>query len=173
MSSVILETQDLVHLRFLDPLTIKVFRHGNAELRMTLADDRTYLRITAARAFPLSDPDHNIGIFDQAGPEIGLIRDLRELDQQSRALIKDELRKRYFTPMITAIHDIKTEFGCDYWKVETDKGPRQFIVRKINKSIFEISPNRYLINDVYGNRFEIRDVLALDKRSRTRLERLL
>lgn len=162
-----------IEIRYLEPQRVRVFRHETAELRMTILDDRTYLRITAARAFPLSDAGHYVGILQEGGLEIGIIRDLRELDQESRALIKAELRKRYFTPIITDITSIKTEFGLHYWDVDTDKGSRQFIIRSLRESVFEISPNRYLLHDVYGNRFEIRDVNALDKKSRARIERLL
>lgn len=167
------DTESSIEVRYLEPDRIRVFRHDSAELRMTILDDRTYLRITATRAFPLSDPGHYVGILQESGGEIGIIRDLRELDQESRAIIKTELRKRYFTPIITEITSIKTEFGLHYWDVDTDKGQRQFIIRSLRESVFEISPNRYLLHDVYGNRFEIRDVTALDKKSKARIERLL
>jgi len=165
------EIERHVDLAFLDPRRIRFFRHGS-ELRMTIEDDRTYLRVTAARAFPLSDPEHYIGVFELEGPEIGLIRDLKELDRDSRAALEEELKRRYFTPVVTTIYEAKTEFGSVYWDVDTDKGRRQFIVRNIRENVFEVSPNRYLIQDVDGNRFEIRDTEALDSKSRAKLERL-
>lgn len=160
-------------LPILDPKRIKLFRHGNAELRMTIDGDRTYLRVTAARAFPLSEPEHYVSIIDVDGSEIGLFCDLAKLGHETLRLVEEELQKRYFMPIISFIHNIKSEFGTIYWDVETDKGPRQFVVRNLRESVFEVSPNRYLIQDVDGNRFEVRDASALDKRSRSSLERLL
>ena len=41
-------------------------------------------------------------------------------------------------------------------------------MRQINEAITEISPERYLLTDVEGNRYEVKDLEALDPESRNR-----
>ena len=48
-----------------------------------------------------------ISIRDEEGEEIGLIRDLSELDPVSRKAVQEELNWRYFTPKIQRITSIK------------------------------------------------------------------
>jgi hypothetical protein len=57
--------------------------------------------------------------------------------------------------------------------VDTDRGPRQFILRGLRDSVHEIEPGRYLINDVDGNRFEIPQITGLDHRSQTVWEQVV
>ncbi|NLN76267.1 MAG: DUF1854 domain-containing protein [Armatimonadetes bacterium] len=57
--------------------------------------------------------------------------------------------------------------------MDTDRGPRQFILRGLRDSVHEIEPGRYLINDVDGNRFEIPQITGLDHRSQTVWEQVV
>ncbi len=158
---------------FLDPKHCRFYRPDGEELWLDIANDRTVLSVTASCAFPLTDPEHYIGITDGLGREVGLLYDLRQLDHESRKEVEEELRRRYFVPKIERINSIRIEFGIVYWDVETDKGPTEFIIRGIRESIYEISPGRFLIQDVESNRFEITDVSKLDHRSQILLERLI
>ncbi len=157
----------------LDPQKLHFARHGDA-LRLTLDDDRSYLKVRAVRAFPLTELNDYIGLFDAiAGREIGMLRSLRELDPQTRHLIQVEINKRYFIPKIARINHAKREFGSVYWDVETDRGQREFVMRGIRDSMHEIEPGRYLVIDIDGNRFEVPQVGELDTRSRSWWERLV
>ena len=46
---------------------------GDALVRLTLDNDRSWLEVRVARAYPFSDPDHYIGLRDGADKDIGLI----------------------------------------------------------------------------------------------------
>src|SRR5579871_3925745 len=50
-------------LRHLDPKKTRLFRVAGVT-RLTVEGDRSWVRVAAARAFPLSDPEHYIGFLD-------------------------------------------------------------------------------------------------------------
>ncbi|MGC8862313.1 MAG: DUF1854 domain-containing protein [Armatimonadota bacterium] len=160
-------------LEYLDPSTLTFARRGDA-LVLTVANDRSYLKVRPVRAFPLTELNEFISLIDAiSGREIGTLRSIRDLDPATRQLVQAELRKRYFIPKITRIIEAKKEFGTIYWDVETDRGRRKFMMRNIRDSIHEIEPGRYLVIDIDGNRFEIPQIADLDSRSQATWERLI
>lgn len=153
---------------YLDPAKLRLETAPDGTVRAIVEDESCGMRIEAYRAFPLSHPDEHIVLRDGGGREIGVLRDLREIDAPTRALVEDELRRRYFMPQITAILSVTERFGSTEWEVETDRGPRRLAMRQINEAITEVSPVRYLLTDVEGNRYEVKDLNALDSDSRAR-----
>ncbi|MCE5198811.1 MAG: DUF1854 domain-containing protein [Armatimonadota bacterium] len=158
---------------YLNPQKLQFAKRGDA-LRVTVEGDRSYLKIHAVRAFPLTELNDFIGLVDAiSGRDIGLLRSLRDLDPQARQLVQEQINKRYFIPKIGRIHEAKREFGTVYWDVDTDRGRRQFIMRGIRDSIHEIEPGRYLVLDVDGNRFEVPQLENLDSRSQIWWDKLI
>lgn len=134
-------------------------------LRLTIEGDRSWLKVEAVRAFPISDASHYIGLLDGFGKDIGVIQNPAELDEQSRALLDNELRMRYFVPIVERVTSVKEEFGSIYWEVLTDRGSARIVVRNIRDNLHEVSPGRIMITDVDGNRFEFRNIDKLDPKS--------
>ncbi len=166
------QTESSGDLEYLEPCKLTFDKRGDA-LILTVQDDRTYLKVRPVRAFPLTEMNEYIGLLDAiAGREIGMIRDLRDVDCHTRQLIQAELTKRYFIPKISRIVEAKREFGTIYWDVETDRGQRHFIMRGIRDSIHEIEPGRYLMIDIDGNRFEIPQLADLTARSQAFWDKL-
>jgi hypothetical protein len=161
------ETTDL---RILEPHRIHFSRQG-VQLRMTLADDCSYIDVTIISAFPLSDPRRYLSVCSTDSREIGMIADIRELDDQSRRLVEQDLERRYIVPVIRRVVAVKERFGTVDWTVETDRGVRRFTTRNLRENIIQPSPNRYLISDVDGNRYDVRDLAALDGASQAWLIR--
>lgn len=157
----------------LDPRKCRFHRPQGEELRLDIEDDRCVLSCSVVRAFPLSDPEHYISVIDANGDEVGMLYELRQLDPDSRREIEEEFRKRYFVPIIQRINAIRVEFGIVYWEVETNKGPKDFVVHGIRDNVVEIAPYRYMIQDVDANRFEIPDLRKLDSKSQFLMERLV
>ena len=60
---------------------------------------------------------------------------------------------------------VKEEFGTVYWKVDTDRGEKEIIVRNLRDNLQELSSSRIIITDVDGNRFEFPDVNKLDSKN--------
>lgn len=159
------QTDDGGELEYLDSTKLMFTKRGDA-LVLTVEGDRSFLKVRAVRAFPLSELNEFIGLMDAiSGHEIGVLRHLRDLDGPTRQLIQHEIDKRYFIPKIHQISQAKKEFGAIYWEVETDRGNRKFVLRGIRDSIHEIEPGRFLVNDVDGNRFEVPQISQLDARS--------
>lgn len=159
-----LAEQPSFELNLLDPRRIRVFRAAGVT-RMTLEDDRSWTRVTVARAFPLSDPDHYIGFLDGAGKDIGMLQDPAQLDPESRQVVQEDLEKRYFVPVIERVLSVKEEFGTVYWRVETDRGEKEIVARNLRDNLQELTASRVMITDVDGNRFEFPDIGRLDGRS--------
>jgi len=153
-----------------DPGRIRLYRDKTGRLRLTIQDDRTYLDVRAARAFPISDPDHHIGLLDGRDRCIGMLNDLEGLDEESRRLVEEALANRYFVPVITRVHRLTEEFGVVYCNVETDRGHREFIVRGLRDNLEDVGDGELMVTDTDGIRYRIRDWRELDERSRAQLE---
>jgi hypothetical protein len=151
-------------LRILDPKRTRVFRVAGVT-RLTIESDRSWAKVTVARAFPLSDPDHYLGFLDGGGKDIGLLIDPGPLDSESRAVVDEELEKRYFVPVVERVLSVKEEFGTIYWRVETDRGEKEIVARNLRDNLMELSSSRVIVTDIDNNRFEFPDINKLDGRS--------
>ncbi len=162
-------------VRFLDPKTLRLFRtHAeDATVRLTIEDDRSWREVRIARAFPFSDPDRYIGLRDGDDKDIGILTDLHGLDPASRAIVDEELERRYFTPRIERVLTVSEEFGVVTWEVETDRGPRRFLVRNLRDSTFPLGSNRLMMTDTDGNRYEFPDVRVVGAKAMTVLSKVL
>ena len=144
---------------------LKLFREPAWKLRLTIGDDRSYLRVKVVRAAPLSHPDHYISFLDGKDEEICMVDDLKSLDQSARDLIAEELDRRYLTATIQSVSAIRNEYGTSYWEVQTHRGQREFVVQNVSENAQWLGDHRLLIIDVDGNRFEIPRLDELDKKS--------
>ncbi len=145
---------------------------GATHPRVVLKDECCILAARIRKVFPLSHPDGFVSIQDGAGKEAGVLRTLGGLDEGSRSIVENELERRYFTPTILTIDSLKQDGGMWLFKVQTQRGPSSFYVRSWRDSSHEISQGRFQIVSVDGQRFEIRDLNALDERSQAQLDQL-
>lgn len=134
--------------------------------------DKHYSRISVHRCFPHSDPTHYISIREPEndGKEIGLIEDITALPEETRKMLTEQMELRYFAPKILKVHDVKSEYGYSYWDVTTDRGRCRFTARMGGGSVYSIGKDRYLVNDLDGNRFEIPDLYALTPKEIKKLD---
>ncbi len=163
----LIEASQLV---FLDVKKLRFFRHG-ATLRLTIEEDCSYLKVTVLRAFPLSDPHRFFSVRDGENREVGLIVNPKELDVETRRLVDEEMERRYLTPVVTRIVSAKERFGTVDWTMETDRGLRRFTTRNLHENIQRPSPARIILNDVDGNRYDIRNIDDLNSASQELLFR--
>ena len=159
-------------LRYLDPSQLRFFRRG-AILRLTVEGDYSCLRVSILRCFPLSNPSRYLSVRDGAGKEIGIIADPEKLDPDNRALVEEEIARRYLLPVILTIHAAKERFGSVDWKVATDRGDRSFSTANLRESVVTPARGRYILTDVDGNRYDVPCVGRLDPSSRSTLLRNL
>ena len=137
---------------------IKSKRHDNA-------------RVALCR--PLTAPAEQAVVYSAEGKELALIPRLSALDKNSRQALTAHLRRRTLTAAITRVKDLAQQFGAIYWDVETDRGPREFVLKGVTEHVRFLSEKRMLITDVDGNRFEIKDLSALDKASQDLIDLVL
>jgi hypothetical protein len=163
------ETSDL---RYLEPAKLSFFRSG-ATLRLTIAEEMSCLQTSVIRLFPLSEPQSYLSLRGGDNKELGVLMEPGELDAQSRALVMEELERRYLVPVVQRVVAVKERFGTVEWQVQTDRGPRTFTTRELRESVVQPSPGRYLLSDVDGNRYDVRDLQAMDPVSRRHLSQYL
>jgi len=158
---------------FLDPKKLKLFKDNSGRLRLTLERDRSYPEVKVVRAFPLSDPDHYLGLLNAKDRVIGLVADPGELDEDSRKAAADAVGGHYFVPVVRRIRSLREEFGAIYFDVDTDRGRREFVAKGIRDEMEDLGEGELLIPDVDGNRYRIADWRRLDGKSRRLLERVV
>ena len=114
------ESADLLELRYLTKENAKFERTPGGFVKLTYKD-KTYDRVGVYRTFPVTMPEEFISIreADEKAREIGVIEKLSALDPEQAKMLKEQLDLRYFTPEITKIFDIKTEYGYGYFHVMT------------------------------------------------------
>lgn len=128
-------------------------------------------RVVWAR--PVTAPGAELAIMDDRKRCLSMLPSLDALAPESRAIAEAELAARYCQVRIRRVLSTLVDFGCRYWTVETDRGARTFLLRDAAKNVQRFEPDRVVIRDVYGNRFEIASLAALDPASREAAERAL
>lgn len=164
---------ETIHPETVDPAKIRLFKEPDWILRMTIEGDRSYTRVKVVRAAPLTEPDRYFCILDIKDEAICMIEELDELNKESHPFVFEELDRRYLTAQILRIVSLQNEYGVSYWQVETDRGTREFVAKSVSENAQWLSDTRLMIFDVDGNRFEVPNMEALDKRSQGLLESVL
>lgn len=114
--------------------------------------------VEAICAFPLSYPEREIVLQGINKTEWGIIENLATLNPEIRQAILDQLERRYFLPQVTMIHKINERFGSAIWDLETDRGRIVISTRQLNEAVRELGSQRFLIIDIDGNRYEIKEL---------------
>lgn len=157
------ETEEMLRLRFITKENAVFERTEGGFVSMEI-DGESYPRVQVYRSFPFTDPDAYISIRepDEKAKEIGVIKNLRkDVSKETRQMLEEQLRLRYFTPKIEKIINIKDEYGFAYFDVLTDHGACRFTIHMGGGSVVNLSDTRLMITDLDGNRFEIADVTKL------------
>jgi hypothetical protein len=147
---------------------LRVFLNESGNLCASIEGRAEWERVSVRRAFPYSDPRRYVALYD-GDDEIGVIEDMDAVEPASRAVLEENLDRRYFIPVIERIIEIEEIRKFTRWHVQTDVGIRQFEV--LNRRSFRRLPGGgMIIVDVDANRFRIPDRNALDERSRGLLD---
>ena len=157
-----------MELSYLNLKTTRFEQAPDGTLRVIVADDRCAMQVDVHRAFPLSHPEEHIVLRDGKNQEVGVLESLSVVPEPALSWLRAQLHRRYFLPRVSAIFDITEKFGSSVWELDTDRGRRTVTTGAMNESVHEIEPGRYLLTDVEGNRYEIRDLKELDADSRAR-----
>ncbi len=148
-------------------------RDAFGKLILTTAQNERFEGVVPIRAFPIQSPEVGISLVDTDGHEVAWIEALSTVAEPAQALIRHELATREFMPVINTIVSVTSFSTPCTWKVETDRGDTEFVLRG-DEDIRRIGADGcLLVADSHGIQFLIKDHLALDVRSRKILDRFL
>ena len=122
------------------------------------------VRVQVHRCFPWTEPGRFVSLRDADEEEVALVRDAGELDARSRAALEDALAEAGFVLEVTLIHAVEEEVEIRAWQVETRQGSRSFQTRRDDWPR-SVSDKGFLIRDVAGDLYHVRDADALDSES--------
>ena len=165
------ESEELLEMRFLTA-DIAVFARTEGGFVSLKFGEKEYKRVGVYLTFPLTNPEEFISIreADEKAKEIGMVEALSQLPKDQQEMLREQIRLRYFMPVIKKVLDVKEEYGYAYWHVETSFGVCRFTTHMSGDVVVSLSDSRLLVKDIDGNRYEIPDFYALGVQERKKLD---
>ena len=155
---------------YIDRYTGKLERTDLYLVRLTMKDGTVYEDLEPRKLFPFSNQTMYITLLNKDEREVGFVRDLEEIDDDSRRALEACFREYYMIPRITRLIECEDRFGQLKWTVDTDRGEITFTIRNRHSDIKRMwGTNRVMIRDSNDNRYEIPDFEAMDSRSTKKL----
>jgi hypothetical protein len=148
--------------------------HHDHSDQLVLIDEtgQRYVGVEVVRAFPLSDPQHAISVFDRDGREIAFLDSLDSLPAETRLTLETALSQREFVPTIRRILNRPPNTEPTEWMVETDRGVTTFQLES-ETDIHLSGSQQVTIVDSHGIHYLIPDRHRLDAHSRRVLDGFL
>ena len=150
------------------------FEMKNGFLTLTVKDngeEKSYDRVFLHRAFPHELLWEYISVLGEESREVGLIYNIEDFNAEMASLLKTELERKYYSPTILEINSVKERYGFSYWKVKLEDGRNlNFTMRDTFRNIVHTGEDSAILIDVDGNRYSIKEISALDRKSYRRIE---
>lgn len=153
----------------IEPESISLSVDSLGQLSVVDSQGETHQDIRPVRLFPLSNPDQWISLVDSQGREIACVDHLDKLSLASQVVLRSELEKREFVPLLKRVIWVSGNSEPCEWKVETDRGQSSFIL-KDEKDVRRLGEHGVLVVDSFGIRYFIPDRNQLDAYSRRIVE---
>ena len=150
---------------FIDGPEAKIIRTGDTSVELHIFAGEVYTDLEPRRLFPLSGLTRYITLLDSDMKEKAIIRNIDNLDKDSKMAVLGCLEEYYMIPKIVEMIDITEKFGILTWTCRTDRGVRSFRIRNRHSDVKMLFDGRVLVRDSNDNRYEIEDVKKLDKKS--------
>lgn len=166
------DLKDPYEINILEPSVVS-FSRSQGGVFQGVIEGKAFEEIILYRIYPFQYTTQYISVRNPKGEEIGVIRDIEELDQESRAEMDKELQLRYFLPLVTRIDSVKQKADLWIWELQTNLGPTRIVMRNLHEHMQYPSANRIILTDINGKRCEVRDWPALDGHSRNQLKDVL
>jgi ATP-binding cassette subfamily B protein len=165
------------HPRWLTPDNAHIHLGNLKTLHVTVPKENIYCGVFALRCLPVHFPDRYISLryldHEKREVEVGLIRSLKEWPEEAQRLVRETLLKRYFIHTILKIEDIRLFHGLLEFKVLTDLGPMEFLLRWQSDRAQDYGHNGKILLDTEENRYLIPDLDQLTDRERTIFQRFI
>ena len=151
---------------YIDRYTGKLERTDLYFVRLTLKDGTVYEDLEPRRLFPITNQTMFITLLDSHEKELGFVRDLEEIDDDSRRALEECFAEYYMIPKIQKVLKCVDKFGTLKWTVETDRGVITFDIRNRHSDIKHLrGTSRIIVRDSNDNRYEIPDIDNMDPHS--------
>ncbi len=160
---------DKLSIEFLNPENCVFSFNDNGFLLMSLKGENMG-RVKLIRTYPYTLTDEYICVHDLDDKEIGIIRNLNDLDENSSQNAKKELENRYYCPTVTSIKSVKERMGHFYFQTVVDGKEKNFTVRDITRNMRFATGDTLLIFDMDGNRYVIPNFEKTEPKSKRLLE---
>lgn len=155
-------------IRLIDPDNA-FFSRGAGGVFQGTVDGKSFDELVVHRAFPFRFASQYISIRTAKGEELGIVRDVAELDDESAMELERELQFRYFLPRVTRVDQIKVKNDLWLWDLQTSLGPTRIAMRNLHEHMLFPGGGRIVLTDINGKRCEIPDWRELDLHSRRQL----
>jgi len=163
---------DTYDIRMLGPDDV-YFSRGAGGVLQGVVNGQPYDELVVHRAFPFRYASEYISVRTPKGDELGIVRDIAELNEESASELERELQFRYFLPRVTRVDSVKFKSDLWLWELQTHLGPTRLAMRNLHEHLQYPGGGRVVLTDLNGKRCEIADWRALDAHSRRQLEEVL
>ena len=136
-------------------------------VKLTLNDGTVFEELEPRRLFPHTNTQQYITLLNEKEKEVALIKELKDLDSDSRKALEACFTEYYMIPKISRVLHVDDKFGALKMTVMTDRGEISFRIRNRHSDIKMLHRNgRVLIRDSDDNRYEIPCFEDLDRHSK-------
>lgn len=153
---------------YISPADLRIYRDDSNNVCAELEGHGSWDKVAFKLAFPYSDPDRFVSILHD-GEQIGIVRDIGELSEDSQRVLRQALTRRYHIPEVISILDVREGKSAAVWTVQTERGTRKLMVRD-RHNFRRVQGGDTIIIDVDGNRFRLRSDRRLDPESQKLLD---
>ena len=165
------------HPRWLAPGNCKITTGRLGQMVVELADGEVARGVFAVACFPVKMPGQYISLRtyneEKREVEVGLVRDIGEFDAQARALLERSLGRRFFVHIVQSIKKIAMVNGYLALKVDTDLGPREFMMRWQGDRAIAYGEDGKMLIDTEENRYLVREISKLPDDERRMFEKFI
>lgn len=136
-------------------------------VKLIMNDGTVFEDLEPRRLFPHTDTERYITLLNNKEKEIALIKEIKDLDTDSRRALELCFKEFYLIPKISQVLTVEDKFGALKFSVMTDRGKISFRIRNRHSDIKMLSRSgRVLIRDSDDNRYEIPCFAELDRHSK-------
>ena len=147
-------------------------KNGFLTLSVSLdGEEKSYDRVSLHRAFPHELLWEYISVTVEDRRELGLIYNIEDFDEETEKLLRTEIERKYYSPVIKEIKSLKERYGFSYWNVKTEDGRfLSYTMQDTFRNIVHTGEDSAMLIDVDGNRYTIKSISELDRNSYRKIE---
>ena len=147
-------------------------------LNVVLEDNTEYTALEPRMFFPVCHRDRIISLVEtdpDSGKENGalILNNLGDLDETSRIALKQALDYYYMIPVIKNISSFRYQRGMLHWHVDTDRGENNLDITAPMRNIRMEADGTIFVRDIHDNRYEIKNLPALSKKTQRSVMKFL